>query len=171
MFEFSIIFGLFTISLFNILKIPLQTPKRWVNLTNINYKYFITIFIILLTYSCLSIITNIIDNDILDNIFFLITGTTAIIYLVNKFDVQLKIKQTKYSIIEKVILIFLIMVSLVTLLLFEDFYYAVYLLVEGFAGGYNGLNDGYIFIIAIAYIIIITSILAIIHIHSVKTAH
>ena len=169
MFEFSIIFGLFTISLFNILKIPLQTPKRWVNLTNINYKYFITIFIILVTYSCLSIITNIIDNDILDNIFFLITGTTAIIYLVNKFDVQLKIKQTKYSIIEKVILIFLIMVSLVTLLLFEDFYYAVYLLVEGFAGGYNGLNDGYIFIIAIAYIIIITLILAIIHIHSVET--
>ena len=49
-FTFSIIFGLMLISSFNILKIPLQAPKKFDSPINIPYKYYVIISLILGIY-------------------------------------------------------------------------------------------------------------------------
>ena len=120
MLTFSIIFGLLIVSLFNILKIPMQSPKKWINLVNIHYNHFIAIFSVLLAYSIFTIIFNIIDNDLFDNIFFLLTALTAILFIFNRFDVEIKIEHTNYSIIEEIILIFLFMLAITITILFDN---------------------------------------------------
>ena len=160
MFNFSVIFGLFLISVFNIFEIPLQTPKRWFNLININYKYFSPIFIVLLIYAILT--ASSFDNDNIDRIFFLITIISALLFCLNKLDTGIiKDKIVKYSIIEEIILIFLIVLAVTFVVLFDYFNFITTVFLTDF-------HEGYVIMITLFYCIILFMIVSIIHIYFVE---
>ena len=119
MFNFTIIFGIMFISIFNIAGFPMQTPKKWINLIDIDDKYFIAGFIILLSYLVIIQIFNI-DNDIADNIFFAWTLILTILFCLNKFEPNIESRVISYSIIEKIILFFLIILYILFIVLFDE---------------------------------------------------
>ena len=50
MFSFTLIFGLAFISIFNILGLPMKVPEGWFNIIDIENKYLLIIFIVLMAY-------------------------------------------------------------------------------------------------------------------------
>lgn len=112
MFNFSLILGLLLISIFNIFKIPLQSPKKWFSVININYKYFALIFIVLIIYPVITLTLHF-DNDFVDNTFFAVSLIVTVLFCLNKLDVNIEEKNTSYSIIEKIILIFLLILGII----------------------------------------------------------
>ena len=119
LFNFTLIFGIFFISVFNIEELPMQTPDRWINLIDIDKKYYIIAFILLMGYVTVVQIFNI-DNDITDNIFFGLTVIMAILFCLNKFEAKIEVRTVKYSIIEKIILFFLIILSILFIIIFDE---------------------------------------------------
>ena len=119
LFNFTLIFGIFFISIFNIEELPMQTPRKWINLIDINNKYFIVGFILLLGYLIIVQAFHI-DNSITDNIFFGLTLVMAILFCINKFEANIEVRVIKYSIIEKIILFFLIILSILFIVLFDE---------------------------------------------------
>lgn len=118
MFNFSVIFGLLFISLFNILKIPMQTPRKKISKININYKYFRIMYIPLLIYPIITLTTHF-DNDFVDNALFIIAIITIILFYLNNLDINIENKKNEnYSIIEQIILLFLIILVIV---IFDNF--------------------------------------------------
>ena len=160
MFNFGILLGLFFISLFNILKIPLQSPGKWITPINIKYSYLIISFIILIIYPIITVTLHF-DNSILDNIFFAIFSILAILFCFNKFDVNIKIKRTNYSIIEEIILIFLVILTILLSALYDEIGIT---LLEYF----KNLNPNYVTMISICLGSILVIIFAIIHIRFVE---
>ncbi len=119
LFNFTLIFGIFFISIFNIEELPMHRPEKWINLIDINDKYFLGGFILLAAYVTLVQIFNI-DNDITDNIFFGWTVVMAILFCLNKFEPNIEVRVVKYSIIEKIILFFLIILSILFIVIFDE---------------------------------------------------
>ena len=161
MFNFSIIFGLLLISVFNIFEIPLQTPKKWFDIIDIDYGHFAPVFVILLIYGILTFIT--LDNDVTDKVFFAVTMIAAILFCLNKLDTtDIKDKIVKYSIIEEIILIFLIILSITFFVIFGDLNFTTYML-------FDELHEGYLIMITLFYGIILFVIVSVIHIYFVET--
>lgn len=104
MLNFSVVFGLMFISLFNLFSIPLQIPKKWPNLFNIDYKYFALSFYILFVYLIISIALKL-NFKILNTCFFIAVVLLAVLFCFNKFDKNIKIQKTNYSIIELIIIL------------------------------------------------------------------
>ena len=118
MFNFATISGLLLISVFNILKIPLQTPKNLFSKINIKFVYFRIIFIPLILYPILTLLTHF-DNSTVDLFFFIIAFMTIVLFNLNNFDIKIVKTGTSYSIIEQIILIFLAILVIVTFLNFD----------------------------------------------------
>lgn len=113
MLNFSVIFGLMLISLFNRFSIPLQIPKKWSYLFNIEYKYFALSFYISLAYLIISIALNL-NFKILNTCFFIAFVLLSVLFCFNKFDTNIKMEKTNYSIIENIILISLFILVITT---------------------------------------------------------
>ncbi len=116
---FTIIIGLLMISSFNILKIPLQTPKKRITKININPYYLLTVLLICVGY--LLFREFLINTKPIRYFLFAVTIITSILLYFNTLDVTIKPTNDNYSIIEEIILIFLIIISLTILLNFGYF--------------------------------------------------
>ena len=85
---FTIIFGLLLISSFNILKIPLQTPKKRISKININQNYLLAILLICTGYFLFKeLIMNI---KSVRHFFTFVTIITSILLYFNTFDVKVE---------------------------------------------------------------------------------
>ncbi|WP_405309069.1 SpoIIE family protein phosphatase [Methanobrevibacter sp.] len=116
---FTIIFGLLLISSFNILKIPLQTPKKRISKININQNYLLAILLICTGYFLFKeLIMNI---KSVRHFFIFVTIITSILLYFNTFDVKVEPTNDNYSIIEEVILVFLAIITLTIVLNFNYF--------------------------------------------------
>lgn len=116
---FTIIFGLLLISSFNILKIPLQVPKKKISKININQNYLLALLLICVGYFLFKeFIMNITS---VRYFFYVVMIATSILLYLNTFDVTVKPTNDNYSIIEEIILIFLIIITLTILLNFNHF--------------------------------------------------
>ena len=135
MFSFTLIIGLLLISIFNIKGLPMQTPKNWLNIININNKYLLISFIVLMTYLILVQIFAI-DNDFTDHIFFGLTLITIILFCLNKFEANIEVRIVDYSIIEKIILFFLIVLAILLVTLYEDITLVSYMFTNYYEGYY-----------------------------------
>lgn len=94
---FTIIFGLLLISSFNILKIPLQTPKKRISKININQNYLLAILLICTSYFLFKeLIMNI---KSVRHFFIFVTIITSILLYLNTFDVTVEPTNDNYSII------------------------------------------------------------------------
>ena len=116
---FSIIFGLLLISCFNILKIPLRTPKRKISKININPYYLLVLLFIGLGYFIFREFFEPLKT--IKYVFYLITIVASGLIYFNTFDRTIEQKNDNYSIIEEIILIFLIIISITILLNFGYF--------------------------------------------------
>ena len=119
MFSFTLIFGLALISIFNIMGLPMQIPKDWFNIVDIDNKYILITFIVLIAYLIYVQVFSI-DNDVIDNIFFALTVIMVILFCLNKFRANIEARIVKYSVIEKIILFFLIVLSIILFILFDE---------------------------------------------------
>ena len=116
---FTIIFGLLLISSFNILKIPLQTPKKRISKININQNYLLAILLICTSYFLFKeLIMNI---KSVRHFFIFVTIITSILLYLNTFDVTVEPTNDNYSIIEEMILVFLAIITLTIVLNFNYF--------------------------------------------------
>lgn len=156
---FSIIVGLLMISSFNILKIPLQTPKRRITKININPYYLLTVLLISSGYFMLKEFSP--EIRIVKNIFYIIIFVTCILIYFNTFDVTIKPTNDNYSIIEEIILIFLIIISLTIAFNFNYFN----MLIVSFA---PGLDPSYQFLIIVSFISVFILLISLIHIRVVE---
>lgn len=116
---FTIIIGLLMISSFNILKIPLQTPKKRMTKININPYYPLTVLLICVGY--LLFREFLINTQPIRYFIFAVTIITSLLLYFNSLDVNIKPTNDNYSIIEEIILIFLIIISVTILLNFGYF--------------------------------------------------
>lgn len=116
---FTIIIGLLMISSFNILKIPLQTPKKKIRKININPYYLVTILLICVGY--LLFREFLINTQPIRHFLFAVTIITSLLLYFNSLDVTIKPTNDNYSIIEEIIMIFLIIISVTILLNFGYF--------------------------------------------------
>lgn len=156
---FTIIYGLLMISCFNILKIPLETPKRRISRININQYYLLAVLLICSFYFIFKEFMPI--SDALDDIFFVTTLATSIMIYLNTFDVTIEKKSDNYSIIEQIILIFLIIITLTIVLNFRYF--------NMLAIAYTpGLDPSYQFVIIVGFISILTILISLIHIRYIE---
>lgn len=116
---FTIIFGLLLISSFNILKIPLQTPKKRISKININQNYLLAVLLICVGYFLFKeLIMNI---KSVRYFFIFVTIITSILLYLNTFDVTVEPTNDNYSIIEEMILVFLSIITLTIVLNFNYF--------------------------------------------------
>ena len=116
---FTIIFGLLLISSFNILKIPLQTPKKKISKININQNYLLAMLLICVAYFLFKeFIMNIAS---VRYFFYVVMISTSVLLYINTFNVTVKPTRDNYSIIEGMILIFLIIITLTIVLNFNYF--------------------------------------------------
>ena len=111
---FSIVIGLLLISSFNILKIPLQTPKRRITKININPHYLLLVLLICVGYIMLKEV--VVEIRPIKYLFYTILILTSILWLFNTFDVEIKPTNDNYSIIEEIIMIFLIIITITIVL-------------------------------------------------------
>ena len=162
MFNFGIVFGLLLISLFNILKIPLQTPKNVINRIDIKYSYFAVMFIIMVFYTIMILATSF-NNTLVNMVFLLIFLIAAALFVLNKLDTNIESKWTNYSIIEQIILIFLAVLVIVTYVNFDT----LTLLIQHLTGSWvTDINFAYM--IAIAYGSALVLIFLIYHISRIE---
>lgn len=156
---FTIIYGLLLISSFNILKIPLQTPKKWISKININQYYLLIALLICSFYFIFKEFMP--ENNTIDDIFFIATLVTSIMIYLNTFDVTIKAGNDNYSIIEEIILIFLIIISVTMLLNFNYFNALI-------VSYLPQLDPSYQFLIILSFISIFMLLISLIHIRYIE---
>ena len=162
MFNFATISGLLFISVFNILKIPLQTPKNLFSKLNIKPKYFRIMFILFILYPILTFVTSF-DNNLVDMFFFIMTIITLVLFNLNRIDADIETKGTNYSIIERIILIFLVILVIVTFLHFDT----LTLLIQHMTGKWVS-DINFTYMITIAYGSALVLIFLIFHIIQIE---
>ncbi|WP_407453820.1 SpoIIE family protein phosphatase [Methanobrevibacter sp.] len=160
MFNYSMIFGLSLINIFNIKKIPLQSPKKSLKFINIKYKYFIVSFIILIIYLAITKTLNIYDG-ITTGLFFILTIATSIIFCLNNFEVEIKNEVLNYSIIEKIILFFIVILFISAFLIFSELQIIIDTLI-------NELNMDFIRLITLSFAIFMIIPFCILHIYFIE---
>lgn len=160
MFYFSMIFGLLLINIFNIEKIPLQSPIKWLKFINIKYKYFVISFIILIMFIP---ITQTLDiyNAVTANIFFILTAATSIIFCLNGLEIEIKNKIQNYSIIEKIILFFIVILFISSFLIFDELEILINIIM-------NELDTDFIMLITLSVAIALIIPFCIIHVHFIE---
>lgn len=119
-FSFSILLGLLLISGFNTLRIPMQTPKRWISKINIDYKYFAIAFVILIGIFYMNVFT-ILENKYVNGLTFFVMVIVSLLFVLNTRDFDVSYKDMNYSIIEQTILIFMVVIGIV-LFFFVDYF-------------------------------------------------
>ena len=159
-FSFSIILGLLLISSFNILKIPMQVPKKFDTKINIPHKYYISAFLIAGGYLILDRLS-VIHNPYLNNIFFAVCLIFIILFCLNKRDEDIRIINTNYSIIEEIIMIFMLIFSIT--LIFN--YYSLNYIVSYV---FPNLNYDFLLMVILAVSSISIIILSMLHISYVE---
>ena len=154
---FALLIGLLLITLFNIHKIPLQYPKKSFYLIDVNYKYFSVYFIALIIYL---FIHDIVFNtpEIIDDIIFIITLFVVVLFYVNKLDINIETQNLNFSVIEKIILIFMILITIMIQVLFSEFKMIIDPFIES-------LNNEYIRLIYLIYASVLIIVLCSIHIY------
>lgn len=158
-FTFSIIFGLILISSFNILKIPLQAPKKFDSAINIPYKYYVIIALISGTYLLLDRLS-IIHNTYLNNIFFMICIIFIILFCLNRRDETIEVVTLNYSIIEEIILIFMLILSITLIFNYSNFKNIINFI-------FPYVNSDFLLMIILAISSIVVILLSILHIYYV----
>lgn len=158
-FTFSIIFGLILISSFNILKIPLQAPKKFDSPINIPYKYYVIIALISGTYLLLDRLS-IIHNTYLNNIFFMICIIFIILFCLNRRDETIEVVTLNYSIIEEIILIFMLILSITLIFNYSNFKNIINFI-------FPYVNSDFLLMIILAISSIVVILLSILHIYYV----
>ena len=156
---FSIVIGLLLISCFNILKIPLKTPKRRITRININPYYLLTVLLICVGYIMFK--EFIVSIRFIKHVFYVILIVTSILIIFNSFDVEIKPTNDNYSIIEEIILIFLIIISITITLNFGYFR----TLILSFA---PGLDPSYQLLLMVSFTSVLILLVSLIHIRSIE---
>ena len=160
LFDYSIIFGVIFISVFNFFKIPFYVPFKKHVLGEISSKYYIIFFALLLIYIVMDYFLNF--SNFIRGVVISASMIVLIIYFINSIDVDLDFVLKDYSIIEKLILIFIFIVSLSMFFLYNDI-----LSLTGVIS-FLGFNFRAISLISIFVAIIILLFLTLIHIHYVE---
>lgn len=160
MFNFTIILGIFFISIFNIAELPMQTPKKWFGFLEIDNKYLILSFIIIMIYLIPVQIFHI-DNDITDNLFFGLATVTVILFSLNKFEAKIEVRTVKYSIIEKITLFFLIVLLILLFIIFSDIEIITLIFMDK-------LDNEYVKITTLSLGTALMMIMCLIHIHYIE---
>ena len=158
-FDFSIIYGLILINVFNILKIPLKKPKKFGLNFHIRHRYFLIPFAILIAYIALGI-----DVDILNYLMFILAFGSAFLFCINSFEVEEVEEHKYYSILEKIAIGFLIIMFVSFLQLFDELT-DMGLRLGIFSGSYN---DRFIFMISLGLLMILAMLFTLIHIYFVE---
>ena len=159
-FTFSILLGLLLISGFNTLRIPLQTPKRWITKIKIDYKYFAIAFVILTGIFYMNVFT-ILENTLVNEFSFILMIIITLLFVLNTRDFNVSYKDKNYSIIEQVILIFMAVMA-IALFFFVDFFDLVPQMIWGNA------DASFRLLCIIAVLTIMILVFSIIHIHYVQ---
>lgn len=156
---FTIIIGLLMISSFNILKIPFQTPKKKITRININQNYLLAILLICQGYFLFKeLIMNI---KSVRYFFIFLTIITSILLYFNTFDVTVKPTDDNYSMIEEIILIFLIIISVTILLNFRYINTLILSIVPG-------LDPSYQLLLIISFTSVLILLVSLIHIRFIE---
>ena len=164
LFDFSIIYGLIFISVFNIFKIPLKIPAKFKTKLNIPYKFFLVPLALLIAF----IVFGHSDNDIFTEsiwsyLFFIMAFGSVILFNLNTFDVGDIQSSRYYSILEKIIVLFLVIMIFFSIGVF----YEVLEIILGFSF-VNKFNLKFLLMITIGLIIVLIMILTLIHIYFVE---
>ena len=160
MFNFSIVFALILINVFNIEKIPLQYPKKWSGLVNIRNYYFLAAFIVIMIYLLPVKLLNM-DTYIMDWIFLIITIVTSVLFCLNRLEIEITPQIRNYSLIEKIILFFMMILAITLIILLDMFR-------EYFQAMMPDLNMAYISIISLNFASVLIILLCILHIHYIE---
>ena len=166
LFNFGTISGLLLISIFNILKIPLQTPEKLFTKINIKINYFRIMFVLLPIYTII-ILTTSFDNTFVNMIIFIISIITITVFNFNKIDSPIENRGTNYSIIEKIILIFIVVLVIVTYVNFDTLILLIKNITDKWVDDIN-----FTYMITIAYgsgLVLMFLIFHIIHIEKILT--
>ena len=156
---FTIIIGLLMISSFNILRIPLQTPKRKLSRININPYYLLTVLLIAVGY--LMFREFLINTELIRNILYAVTIASSLLLYFNNFDVTINPTNDNYSIIEEIILIFLIIISVTIILNFDYFN----MLILSYA---PGMDPSYQILIMLSFTSVLILLVSLIHIRYIE---
>ena len=158
MFCFPLLFGIVFTKIFQMLKIPLQTPKKWISLIDIDNKYFAWAFVLIVVFTIINTILTMFTGNLisLKLIFCSITLLVTILFCINKLDVEVKEKNIKYTTVEEIIFIFLLILAIVLFNLFNDFQGVIDFLL-------NNPNHEISMIATISSISVLVILLALIH--------
>ena len=125
-FNYSIIYGFFLISIFNFFKVPFYMPFKKKPFGKINSRHLILFFIFVAVYAIISFVLGLDWHvDVIAVSLFL---SFLIIYLINSIDVDLNSALEEYSIIEKIIFVFIIIICLSIIDFFDDIFYILQIL-------------------------------------------
>ena len=160
MLYFSLLFGLMFISIFNILKIPLQFPKKWRSLLNIDNKYILYGFLIALIYSILSAVLFIYGINI-GRSYAALFIIVSILCTINKMDMDFEIKNENYFIIEYIIITFILILVIAFFATINDFRAITDLL-------FNDSPLEFRTQTTLAYTSVLILILSLVHIHYIE---
>ncbi|MBR3140839.1 MAG: SpoIIE family protein phosphatase [Methanobrevibacter sp.] len=158
-FDFSIIYGLIFINVFNILKIPLRKPNEFKFKFHIRHRYFLIPFAILIAYIALGI-----NIDIFNYFMFFLAFISAFLFCINSFEVDEVEEPKYYSILEKIAIGFLIIMGISFLQLFDELS-DMGLRLGIFSGSYN---DRFIFMVSLGIIMILATLFTMVHIYFVE---
>ncbi|WP_298521903.1 PP2C family protein-serine/threonine phosphatase [uncultured Methanobrevibacter sp.] len=161
---FSIIVGLLLISSFNILKIPLQTPKRRITKVNINMYYLLAVLLMCVFYIMFK--EFIVSIRFIKHIFYFILIVTSLLIIFNTFDKEIKPTNDNYSIIEEIILIFLIIITITIGLNFGYFKMLILSFVPVLGSTFE--DPSYQFLLIIAFTSVLTLLVSLIHIKVIE---
>ncbi|WP_407413329.1 PP2C family protein-serine/threonine phosphatase [Methanobrevibacter sp.] len=122
-FNYSIIYGFLLISIFNFFKVPFYMPLKKNPFGNINSSYFIVFFIFIAVYAIISFV---LDFDWhVKAVAVILMLFSLIIYLINSIDVDLNLTRENYSVIEKIIFVFIAIICLFIINLFDDIMFSL----------------------------------------------
>ena len=160
MLHFSIIFVIVISTFFNISKIPLQYPKKWKSLLNIDNKYFSYAYILVFISSFAASFLYIFGIDIGPAYAFVFVIISSL-FMINKIDLDIEIKTANYTIIEQVIFTFLLILAISLVFIIDDFNIITDMI-------FNGAPPEFTMMVTLSYTSILIIILSLIHIYYIE---
>lgn len=117
-FNYAIIYGFLFISFFNFFKIPFYAPLNKKLFGEISSRYFLLFLIFVLAYCVINLVYDF--SLTVDLAVVVLTVFVLIVYCINSVDVDLDLVFEEYSIIEKIILVFIAIISISVVMIFQD---------------------------------------------------
>ena len=158
-FDFAILYSFIFITMFNFAKIPLKKPKGFKSKLKIPYRLFFIPFVIVVAYILLRI-----NIPVANYIMFALSFITIFLFAINSFDVKLVEMDDNYSIIEKIIVGFLLVMLISSYQLLDD----SILVMHYFKYNLNVLDKSFIFMISLGVVLAVAVVFTIIHIYFVE---